>query len=95
LTLIEADVMRRGLRILALAVAVAAALGWLALGANSGWTRTSESVKTTDEVTGIEGIQYRDQFVPGLDFLGGALLGAGLLAATALLFRKPQPTAIK
>jgi hypothetical protein len=82
--------MRRALHTLALAVAVLATLGWLALGANRGWTRTSVPVKTTDDVTGIEGIQYRKQFVPGLDLLGGALLGAGLLAGASLLFRNQQ-----
>jgi len=82
--------MKRTLRILALALAVVAALAWLALGANRGWTRTSVPVKTVDEVTGIEGIQYRNQFVPGVDLLGGALLGAGLLAGASLFFRNQQ-----
>jgi hypothetical protein len=83
--------MKRTLRILALAVAAAAALAWLALGANRGWTRTSVPVKIVDEVTGIEGIEYRRQFVPGLEFLGAALLGAGALAGASLFFRH-QPT---
>lgn len=83
--------MKRTLRILALVLAVAAALTWLTLGANRGWTRTSVPVKTVDEVTGIEGIQYRKQFVPGLDLLGGALLGAGIFAGASLFFRS-QPT---
>ena len=82
--------MKRTLRILALVVAIGAALAWLALGANRGWTRTSVPVKTVDEVTGIEGIQYRNQFVPGVDLLGGALLGAGLLAGASLFFRNQQ-----
>jgi hypothetical protein len=82
--------MRRTLHMLALAVAVLATLGWLALGANRGWTMTSVPVKIIDDVTGIEGIQYRKQFVPGLDLLGGALLGAGLLAGGSLLFRNQQ-----
>jgi len=78
--------MKRGLRISALALAMAAAFAWLALGANRGWTRTSVAVKTIDEVTGIVGIQYHKQFVPGLDFLGCALLGAGILAGTSFFF---------
>jgi hypothetical protein len=83
--------MKRILRSLALLVAIIAALGWLTLGANTGWTRTSVPVKTVDDVTGIEGISYRSQFVPGVDLLGSALLGAGLLATASLLFRKQQP----
>ena len=83
--------MKRALRILALALAMIAALVWLALGANRGWTRTSVPVKTVDEVTGIEGVQYRHQFVPGIDLLGVALLGAGLLAGASMFFRNQQP----
>lgn len=74
----------------ALVVALAAGATWLVTGANRGWTRTSTPVKTVDDVTGIEGVEYRKQFVPGLDFLGGALLGAGFLAGVSLVFRKTQ-----
>ena len=72
--------MKNTLRIVAVVIALGAAGCWLALGASRGWTRTSVPVKTLDEVTGIEGIQYRKQFVPGLDFLGAALITALLLA---------------
>jgi hypothetical protein len=82
--------MKRTLQILALVLAIVSAVVWLALGANRGWTRTSVPVKTVDEVTGIEGIQYRNQFVPGIDLLGAALLGAGLLVGASLLFRNQQ-----
>ncbi len=72
---------------------------WLAGGANRGWTKTSVPVKTTDEVTGIEGVSYQKKFVPGVDFLGGAVLAAGVLAAASFLFRdkkteNQQPTQI-
>ncbi len=87
--------MKRTFRLLALVLAVAAALVWLGLGANRGWTRTSVPVKTLDEVTGIEGIQYRKRFVPGMDFLGTALLGAGILAGASLFFRNQQTTTSK
>ena len=82
--------MKRTLRISALALALAATVGWLALGANRGWTRTSVPIKTVDEVTGIEGIEYQKRFVPGLELLATALLGAGLLAGASILFRKQQ-----
>ena len=74
-----------------LVLAITASVVWLVTGANRGWTRTSVPVKTVDEVTGIEGVTYRQQFVPGLDFLGGALLGAEFLAGASLFFRKNQP----
>jgi hypothetical protein len=82
--------MKRALRTLALVLAVAATLAWLVLGANRGWTRTSVPVKTVDDVTGIEGVQYRKQFVPGLDFLGAALVGAVLLTGASFLFKQQQ-----
>jgi hypothetical protein len=50
------------------------------------------TVKTVDQVTGIEGIEYRKQFVPGVDFLAGTLLGAAFLGGTSLLFRNKTTT---
>jgi len=81
------------LRIIALVLALAAAGTWLATGANRGWTKTSVPVKTVDEITGIEAVNYERRFVPGLEFLGAALLGASLLAGASFLFRdKPTTT---
>ena len=83
--------MTRSFRFVALVLAVAAAAFWVAAGANRGWTKTTVPLKTLDEVTGIEGITYQKRFVPGLDFLGATLLGAGVLAGSSLLFRnKPK-----
>lgn len=82
--------MKRALQLLALVLAGTATLGWLVLGANRGWTRTSVPMKTVDEVTGIEGIQYQSRFVPGIELLGLALIGAGTLAGASLFFRNQQ-----
>jgi len=82
--------MKRILQILALMVGLVAAVTWLATGANRGWTKTSVPVKTLDEVTGIEGITYRKQFLPGVDFLGAAFGGAALLAGASFFFRKTK-----
>ena len=83
--------MKNSLRLLALVVALVAAGTWLATGANRGWTKTSVEKKTLDEVTGLEAIAYEKKFVPGLDFLGSALLGAGVIAGVSFLFRnKPN-----
>ena len=69
-----------------------AALGsWLATGANRGWTKTSVPVKRTDEVTGITVDDYQKRFVPGIDFLGAALVGSGILAGASFLVRNRQP----
>ena len=87
--------MKRTLQILALAVVVATGILWFATGTNKGWTKTSVEVKTVDEVTGIEGRQYQKRFVPGVDFVGVALMGAGLLAGASLLFRNKSISTIK
>ena len=79
--------MKKILRRLALLVLLVAFVAWLATGANRGWTKTSELSKTMDEVTGIEGITYQKRFAPGLDFLGTALLGAGMLTGVSFLLR--------
>jgi hypothetical protein len=84
--------MAKILRIIALMLALAAAGTWLATGANRGWTKTSVPKKTVDEVTGIEAVSYERRFVPGLDFLGAALLGASLLAGASFLFHNRHTT---
>jgi len=84
--------MKKILQLLALVVVLAAAITWLATGANRGWTKTSVPVKTLDDVTGIEGITYQPKFLPGVDFLGAALIVAGALAGTSLFFRNKNKT---
>jgi hypothetical protein len=82
--------MKRILKLLALLVVLAAAITWLATGANRGWTKTSVPVKHLDEVTGIEGIEYRPRFVPGLDFLAVVGLGVAVLSGASLFCRNPK-----
>ncbi len=80
--------MKKILRLLALLLFVGTLITWVVTGANRGWTKTSEPVKTMDEVTGIEGITYQKRFAPGLDFVGAGLLGTGILTGASFLFRK-------
>ena len=83
--------MKKALRITAVIVALGTLAFWAATGANRGWTKTSEAVKSLDPVTGIEGIEYRKHFVPGVDILALGV-GSGLaIAAASFLFRKPKP----
>lgn len=79
--------MKRNLRVAALMLLVAATGVWLAAGANRGWTKTKISKKVLDEVTGIEGVTYENGFVPGIDFLGAAVVGTGILAGVSFLIR--------
>ena len=87
--------MKRILQLLAVLVLLAAGATWLATGANRGWTKTSVVVKTLDPVTGIEGISYEKKFLPGVDFLGATVLGAGVLAGASLFFRNNKQTQTK
>ena len=82
--------MRRGLRILAVVIALGAFAFWVAKGANTGWTRNQIEKRTVDEITQIEAITYEKAFVPGIEILGGALLGAGVLAALSFAFRRRE-----
>ena len=83
--------MRTRLRLAALLLLVAAVATWLATGANRGWTKTSVPVAKKDPVTELEYQDFEKRFSPGVDFLGAALLGAGVLGGASFLFRK-KPT---
>jgi hypothetical protein len=82
--------MKRAFRLLALALMLFALACWLVGGANRGWTKTRVPVTRLDEVTGLDGITFEKKFVPGVDFVFVAALGAGLLAGLSCLFRKPS-----
>jgi hypothetical protein len=79
--------MKRILKILALLVLLGTAGTWLATGANRGWTKTSQQVKTLDPVTGIEGITYEPKFLPGVDFLAVGVFGTLVLGGASLFVR--------
>ncbi|MDB6027067.1 MAG: hypothetical protein JWM68_3290 [Verrucomicrobiales bacterium] len=57
------------------------------MGANRGFTKTTVPKKIVDEVTGNEGVIYEDRFVPGVELLGAALLGAGALAGASFFVK--------
>ena len=81
---------KKVLRAMACLVLVAATALWVVTGANRGWTKTSVPLKRTDEVTGLTVDDYQKRFVPGIDFLGAALLGSGVLAGASFLCRNKQ-----
>jgi len=60
------------------------------MGANRGFTKTTVPKKIVDEVTGIEGQIDEKRFVPGVDLLGAALLGAGALAGVSFFVKNKQ-----
>ena len=83
--------MKKTLRILAVVLVAGAVAFWAATGANRGWTKTRIPQKIADPVTGLEGVQWQNKFVPGVDFLCAAALGAGVLGVISLFVRtKPK-----
>ena len=82
--------MKRLLQSTAIVIAAAAIVAWIGAGANRGWTKTSVPVKVIDEVTGIEGVTYKKQFVPGIDLLAVALAAAAVLGGSSFLFAKQK-----
>lgn len=73
------------LRALAILSALAIIACWLSLGAHMGWSQTRVPVQKTDPVTETTFTDYEERFLPGLDFLGAGLLGAGAIFALTLL----------
>ena len=80
--------MRRILQRVALGLAAAAVAGWLALGANPGWTKTSVTRWQKDPVTEIDGPVVEKKFVPGIDLLVASLAGALTLFVVSLFVSK-------
>jgi hypothetical protein len=79
--------MKKILRLIAAMIVAGTIAFWMATGANHGWTKTQVPTKIVDETTGLEGVQWQDKFVPGVDFLAAAFLGAGILAGLSFFIR--------
>jgi len=75
----------------ALALAVTTVAGWLALGANRGWTKTTVTRWQKDPVTEIDGPVVEKRFVPGIDLLAVGLMSAMALFIVSLFARKTGP----
>jgi len=79
------------LRLGALLLGLATVGFWALRGAHAGWTQTSVTTMRIDEVTGLEYPERTDRFVPGLDFLAGALgLTIGMGAASLWTARRSR-----
>jgi hypothetical protein len=71
--------------------AVVCVAAWLALGANRGWTRTSQTYTKMDPVTEIEYPVIEKRFSPGIELLAAGLLVSAALATVSLFIRsKPN-----
>jgi hypothetical protein len=77
--------MRLTVRTLSLILLGATLVFWFALGGSLGWTKTQVEVKQIDPVTEIEFVTYKDQLVPGIEFLVVGLGGAIALFAVSFI----------
>lgn len=83
--------MRQKLRVAAVLLAVLCVSAWLLLGANRGWTRTSDTRMEKDPVTEIEFPIVEKRFSPGVELLAGGLFVAAALAMVSMFVRsKPN-----
>ena len=82
--------MRNGLRGMGPLVGIVTVVVWLATGAHPGWTKTKVTVMQVDPITEIEYPETRDQFVAGVDVLGGGLLVSLALLGSSFLFKRPD-----
>ena len=85
--------MRKALRWLAAAVALAVVALWLVRGHHTGWTRNALPYQEKDPVTEIEVTRFRRGWIPGLDFLALGFAAACALAGGSFFFRRPRPGA--
>lgn len=74
------------LRLLAALTVLGTAGYWAAAGAHRGWSMHRVPLPAVDEITGLEYVIYQDRFVPGLEYLGGAVLVALLLFGLSFVF---------
>ncbi len=63
---------------------------WVLNGAHRGWNMNQVPVTKSDEITGINYVEYENRFVPGIEFLGSGIAASGLLFGLSFLFRKRQ-----
>ena len=88
--------MKRALQILAVLIVVATVFIWALKGSNAGWTKTQVQVWTVDEITEIRSPEWKNQFVPGADFLcSGLLVATGLAVASRFIRTNNKPITSK
>jgi hypothetical protein len=82
--------MRTKLRWAALVLALVVLALWFFGGPNLGWTKNSVAHAEKDPVTELESTVYVKRWVPGIDFLGGGLAVAVVLAGSSFFFGKKK-----
>lgn len=83
--------LTRGLRRVAIVIAILGLGLWIGTGARIGWTQTSAVSVQRDEVTGIEYPVRQAAFLPGVEVpVLGVLVAAGLVGASLLTGRRAR-----
>ena len=82
--------MRQKLRVAAALLAFLCVAGWIVLGANRGWTRTTQTRMELDPVTEIEFPVVEKRFSPGVELLAAGLSISAALAGVSLFVRTKQ-----
>lgn len=83
--------VRRGFRLVALALLLGTLGFWAAKGAHRGWTQNQVPTTQKDEVTGLDYVTYEKRFVPGIDILAGGIgIAAGLFAISFFVQRQSK-----
>lgn len=80
--------MRIVLRLLAVLLLLGTTGWWIAAGKNPGWTKNKVAIEKKDEITEIVFTEYEERFVPGVDVLAAAGVGAVVLAGLSFLGRR-------
>ncbi|KXU37139.1 hypothetical protein AXK11_02915 [Cephaloticoccus primus] len=81
--------IRLALRLIAAFVFVFGLVYWAGKGAHTGWSMNRVPVTQVDEITEIEFTTYEERFVPGIEWLGGAM-ALGVLSFGLSFFFRPK-----
>jgi len=85
-----ANPVRLILRLLSAFCLVFGIVYWSGKGAHTGWSMDRVPTPQVDEITGIEFITYEDRFVPGIEWLGGAVGLSALFFGLSFFFRTKE-----
>jgi hypothetical protein len=82
--------MRRVFRMASVTLAIVGLAAWFVLGANRGWTKTTQTKMQKDPVTEIDYPVIEKRFLPGIDLLALWLGGTSLFFGASFLTTKSK-----
>jgi hypothetical protein len=78
------------LRLFAAALLFGTLAYWWSAGAHRGWSQDQVPIQKTDEVTGIDYLEYERRFVPGVEVLGLGMIMSLLFFTPSFFIGKPK-----